>query len=40
MPTEHDPLPFQVDHITAEQHGGQTVLENLAWSCLHWKSQT
>jgi hypothetical protein len=35
MPSEHDPLPFQVDHIIAEQHGGETVLVNLAWSCLH-----
>jgi hypothetical protein len=35
MPTEHDPLPFQVDHIIAEQHGGASVVENLAWSCLH-----
>jgi len=22
-------------HILAQQHGGDTVLENLAWSCLH-----
>jgi hypothetical protein len=36
MPEQFDPLPFQVDHIIAEQHGGPTVLENLAWSCLHW----
>jgi hypothetical protein len=35
IPRKLDPLPFQVDHIIAEQHGGQTVLENLAWSCLH-----
>jgi hypothetical protein len=35
MPEGFDPLPFQVDHIIAEQHGGPTVLENLAWSCLH-----
>jgi hypothetical protein len=35
MPRRLDPLPFQVDHIVAQQHGGQTVLENLAWSCLH-----
>jgi hypothetical protein len=35
MPTRLDPLPFQVDHIIAEQHGGETILENLAWSCLH-----
>jgi len=27
-------LRFQVDHIRAEQHGGRTVLANLAWSCL------
>jgi hypothetical protein len=35
MPSVYDPLPFQVDHIIAEQHGGETLLENLAWSCLH-----
>jgi 5-methylcytosine-specific restriction endonuclease McrA len=35
MPAALDPLPFQVDHIIAQQHGGQTILENLAWSCLH-----
>ena len=35
MPEALDPLPFQVDHVIAEQHGGLTVLENLAWSCLH-----
>ena len=35
IPRRLDPLPFQVDHIIAQQHGGQTVLGNLAWSCLH-----
>ncbi len=35
IPETLDPLPFQVDHIVARQHGGQTILENLAWSCLH-----
>ena len=35
LPTAYDPLPFQVDHIIAQQHGGETVIENLAWSCLH-----
>lgn len=35
MPERFDPLPFQVDHIIAEQHGGVTIIENLAWSCLH-----
>ncbi len=35
LPTAYDPLPFQVDHIIAQQHGGETAIENLAWSCLH-----
>lgn len=35
IPTTFDPLPFQVDHIIAQQHGGETVIDNLAWSCLH-----
>ena len=35
LPTTYDPLPFQVDHIIAQQHSGETVIENLAWSCLH-----
>ena len=29
MPTAYDPLPFQLDHIIAQQHGGKTVFENL-----------
>jgi hypothetical protein len=33
MPDEHDRLPFQVDHIIAEKHGGMTEAGNLAWSC-------
>lgn len=35
IPAVFDPLPFQVDHVIAQQHGGETVLQNLAWSCLH-----
>ncbi|HLJ09806.1 MAG TPA: HNH endonuclease signature motif containing protein [Planctomycetaceae bacterium] len=35
IPAWCDPLPFQIDHVVAEQHGGETVIENLAWSCLH-----
>jgi hypothetical protein len=27
-------VPFQIDHIIAEQHGGQTESENLAIACL------
>ena len=26
-------LPFHLDHIIAQQHGGQTVSENLALAC-------
>ena len=29
------PLPFQIDHIIAEQHGGETFLSNLALACPH-----
>ena len=29
------PLPFQIDHILAEKHGGQTVESNLAFACAH-----
>ena len=28
-------LPFHIDHIVAEQHGGQSTLENLALSCCY-----
>jgi hypothetical protein len=29
------PLPFQIDHIIAEKHGGKTVESNLAFACPH-----
>ncbi|HEY1377135.1 MAG TPA: HNH endonuclease signature motif containing protein, partial [Gemmataceae bacterium] len=29
---------FEVDHVIARQHGGRTVLSNLALSCLHCNS--
>jgi hypothetical protein len=35
MPSEWYDTPFHVDHITAQQHGGQTVAENLALACFH-----
>lgn len=35
MPQFAFPLPFQIDHIVAEKHGGQTVLDNLALACPH-----
>jgi hypothetical protein len=28
-------VPFPIDHIISRQHGGRTVLGNLANSCLH-----
>ena len=27
--------PHEPDHIVAEQHGGQTTVENLAYACYH-----
>ena len=35
MPAGFDVVPFQVDHIIARQHGGETVFENLALSCAY-----
>ena len=29
------PLPFQIDHIIAEKHQGETVETNLALACPH-----
>lgn len=28
-------LPHQPDHIISEQHGGETIAENLALACIH-----
>ena len=33
MPEEWDVLPFHIDHIIAEQHGGKTIPGNLALAC-------
>jgi hypothetical protein len=35
LPQWLDVLPFQIDHVIAEQHHGATVPENLALSCLN-----
>jgi hypothetical protein len=35
LPAGLHPLPFQIDHIIARQHGGPTELENLALACIH-----
>jgi len=29
----HNFLPFEVDHIIAEKHNGETIESNLCWSC-------
>jgi hypothetical protein len=34
LPDTCTTLPFQIDHIIAEKHGGPTLLENLAYCCL------
>lgn len=35
LPAEFHPAPFQVDHIIARQHGGDSSLNNLALACIH-----
>lgn len=33
MPAQDVPLEFHIDHVLAEQHGGETTAENLAYAC-------
>jgi hypothetical protein len=33
LPQEFSSTPFQIDHIIAEQHGGKSVVGNLALAC-------
>lgn len=35
LPQAFDPLPFQIDHIIAQQHDGKTESVNLALACLY-----
>jgi hypothetical protein len=35
IPRAFYPGTFEIDHIIARQHGGSTILANLAFSCLH-----
>ena len=35
LPESASPAPFQIDHIIARQHGGETELDNLALCCVH-----
>ncbi len=34
MPQALNPLPYEIDHVIPEQHGGKTSLANLALACL------
>jgi 5-methylcytosine-specific restriction endonuclease McrA len=34
LPAGVHPTPFEIEHIISRQHGGETVLGNLAFSCL------
>jgi 5-methylcytosine-specific restriction endonuclease McrA len=40
MPQAYDELPFEIDHVVAEQHGGKTVASNLALACFACNGQT
>jgi hypothetical protein len=33
VPQAHDPLPFELDHVIAVQHGGSASADNLALAC-------
>lgn len=33
MPQEFDELPFEIEHVIAEQHDGKAVMNNLALAC-------
>jgi hypothetical protein len=35
LPQDVHAIPFEIDHIIARQHGGKTILSNLALSCLN-----
>jgi hypothetical protein len=35
LPADLHPIPFEIEHIIPKQHGGGTLLSNLAYSCLH-----
>ncbi len=35
IPGSAFPLPFQIDHVLAEKHGGETAEANLALACPH-----
>jgi hypothetical protein len=38
MPQQFDEIAFEIDHIIARKHGGQTLPSNLALSCFFCNS--
>lgn len=34
----HSSLSFEIEHIIAEKHGGESAIENLAWACRYCNS--
>jgi hypothetical protein len=34
----HSSLSFEIEHIIAEKHGGESTFENLAWACRYCNS--
>jgi 5-methylcytosine-specific restriction endonuclease McrA len=36
FPAQFAEAPFQIDHIIAQKHGGETNAENLALACYYW----
>lgn len=38
IPQTFYPAPFQIDHIIARQHGGESGVQSLALACLHCNS--
>ncbi|MGH7965911.1 MAG: HNH endonuclease [Candidatus Binatia bacterium] len=39
LPEEVDFVRYEVDHVIAEQHGGKTDLDNLAYACFECNRQ-
>jgi 5-methylcytosine-specific restriction endonuclease McrA len=38
LPATLSSIPFEIDHIIARKHGGQTTADNLALSCFYCNS--
>ena len=36
FPAHYAELDFEIDHIIARKHRGETVADNLALSCIYW----